>query len=151
MAVFAELECVVGTGNAGFEIAKQCVDPEKLGQFSGLSACRHNDFVQRHAPGERLFVDYSGQTVPVIHPHTGEIRQAQHGYAVVIGILMRPPLLTVGFIFAFFVLDIAGWFVGQALQVFLAGMGGTQVGPIGFAAMLAVIISTMFLLCHPRS
>lgn len=96
-------------------------------------------------------MDYSGQTVPVIHPHTGEIRQAQHGYAVVIGILMRPPLLTVGFIFAFFVLDIAGWFVGQALQVFLAGMGGTQVGPIGFAAMLAVIISTMFLLCHPRS
>ena len=72
-------------------------------------------------------------------------QQAQYGYAVVIGILMRPLLLTVGFILAFFVLDIAGWFVGQALQVFLAGMGGTQVGPIGFAAMLAVIISTMFL------
>lgn len=37
---------------------------------------------QSHAPGERLFVDYSGQTVPVIDPATGEIRQAQIFVAV---------------------------------------------------------------------
>jgi transposase len=37
---------------------------------------------QSHAPGERLFVDYSGQTVPVIDPTTGEIRQAQLFVAV---------------------------------------------------------------------
>lgn len=37
---------------------------------------------QRHAPGERLFVDYSGQTVPVIDPATGEERQAQVFVAV---------------------------------------------------------------------
>ena len=37
---------------------------------------------QRHAPGERLFVDYSGQTVPIIDPHTGEIRQAEIFLAV---------------------------------------------------------------------
>ncbi|MDA8153617.1 MAG: DotA/TraY family protein [Acidithiobacillus sp.] len=71
--------------------------------------------------------------------------QAQYGYSAAIGIIFRPLLLTLGFIFAFFVMDIGGWFVGQALQVFLAGMGGTQVGIIGFAAMLAVIIGTVFL------
>ena len=31
---------------------------------------------QTHAPGEKLFVDYAGPTVPVIDPATGEIRQA---------------------------------------------------------------------------
>lgn len=71
--------------------------------------------------------------------------QAQYGYSAAIGIIFRPLLLTLGFIFAFFVMDIGGWFVGQALQVFLAGMGGTQVGIIGFASMLAVIIGAEFL------
>ncbi len=37
---------------------------------------------QSHVPGERLFVDYSGQTVPVIDPATAEIRQAQIFVAV---------------------------------------------------------------------
>jgi len=37
---------------------------------------------QSHAPGERLFVDYSGQTVPVIDPVTAEVRQAQIFVAV---------------------------------------------------------------------
>lgn len=71
--------------------------------------------------------------------------QAQYGYSAAIGIILRPLLLTLGFIFAFFIMDIGGWFVGQALQVFLGGMGGTQVGMVGFAAMLAVIIGTEFL------
>ena len=37
---------------------------------------------QSHAPGERLFVDYSGQTVAVIDPGSGEERQAQVFVAV---------------------------------------------------------------------
>lgn len=37
---------------------------------------------QSHAPGERLFVDYSGQTVPVIDPVTAEVRPAQIFVAV---------------------------------------------------------------------
>lgn len=37
---------------------------------------------QSHAPGERLFVDYSGQTVPIIDPVTAEVRQAQIFVAV---------------------------------------------------------------------
>lgn len=32
---------------------------------------------QRHAAGERLFVDYSGSTMDVICPKTGEIKSAQ--------------------------------------------------------------------------
>jgi transposase len=32
---------------------------------------------QTHRAGEKLFVDYAGQTVPVVEPQTGEIRQAQ--------------------------------------------------------------------------
>jgi transposase len=32
---------------------------------------------QKHKAGEKLFIDYAGQTVPVVEPQTGEIRQAQ--------------------------------------------------------------------------
>lgn len=37
---------------------------------------------QTHHPGEKCFVDYAGTTLPVIHPDTGEIRQAQLFVAV---------------------------------------------------------------------
>ncbi len=37
---------------------------------------------QIHPGGERLFVDYAGQTVPVVDAATGEIRRAQIFVAV---------------------------------------------------------------------
>jgi len=37
---------------------------------------------QDHRAGEKPFVDYAGQTVPVIDPATGEIREAQIFVAV---------------------------------------------------------------------
>jgi transposase len=37
---------------------------------------------QQHRAGEKLFVDYAGQTVPVVDPATGEIRDAQIFIAV---------------------------------------------------------------------
>jgi transposase len=37
---------------------------------------------QKHKAGEKLFIDYAGQTVPVVEPQTGEIRQAQIFVAV---------------------------------------------------------------------
>ncbi|MDH3376893.1 MAG: IS21 family transposase [Gammaproteobacteria bacterium] len=37
---------------------------------------------QTHKAGEKLFVDYAGQTVPIIHSGTGEIREAQVFVAV---------------------------------------------------------------------
>ena len=37
---------------------------------------------QAHAPGDKLFVDYAGPTVPIVDRHTGEVRQAQIFVAV---------------------------------------------------------------------
>ncbi len=37
---------------------------------------------QKHKAGEKLFVDYAGQTAPVVEPQTGEIRPAQIFVAV---------------------------------------------------------------------
>ncbi len=37
---------------------------------------------QTHTGGDKLFVDYAGQTVPVVDADTGEIRQAQVFVAV---------------------------------------------------------------------
>lgn len=37
---------------------------------------------QNHAPGEKLFVDYAGQTIPVVDRHTGEACAAQIFVAV---------------------------------------------------------------------
>jgi transposase len=37
---------------------------------------------QDHLPGDKLFVDYAGQTVPIVDRHTGEIRAAQIFVAV---------------------------------------------------------------------
>ena len=37
---------------------------------------------QEHRAGEKLFIDYAGQTVPVVDPETGEERQAQVFVAV---------------------------------------------------------------------
>jgi transposase len=37
---------------------------------------------QKHRPGEKLFIDYAGQTVPRIEPTTGEVTQAQIFVAV---------------------------------------------------------------------
>jgi transposase len=35
-----------------------------------------------HKGGEKVFVDYAGQTVPIVDPHTGEVSQAQIFVAV---------------------------------------------------------------------
>jgi transposase len=37
---------------------------------------------QHHRPGEKLFVDYCGMTLPIVNPDTGEIREAQVFVAV---------------------------------------------------------------------
>ncbi len=43
-----------------------------------LDVCMRQD----HRAGEKMFIDYCGQTVPVINPRTGEIREAQVFVAV---------------------------------------------------------------------
>ena len=37
---------------------------------------------QEHAPGDKLFVGYAGQTVPIVDRYTGESRSAQIFVAV---------------------------------------------------------------------
>jgi transposase len=37
---------------------------------------------QRHRTGEKLFIDYAGQTVPVVNAETGEVRHAEIFVAV---------------------------------------------------------------------
>ncbi|MCC6174768.1 MAG: IS21 family transposase [Chloroflexi bacterium] len=37
---------------------------------------------QEHRAGERLFVDFAGQTIPIVDPHTGEISEAELFVAV---------------------------------------------------------------------
>jgi len=46
---------------------------------------------QTHRAGEKLFVDYAGQTLPVIDPRTGEIRSAQI-FVAVLGLPIIPTL-----------------------------------------------------------
>jgi transposase len=46
-------------------------------------ACKLNPTMRLvHKAGEKLFVDYAGDTVPIVHPETGEISQAQIFVAV---------------------------------------------------------------------
>jgi transposase len=49
---------------------------------TAASTCRDLVMRQTHRAGETLFVDYAGQTVPVIDRTTGEVRQAQVFVAV---------------------------------------------------------------------
>lgn len=37
---------------------------------------------QNHRAGEKLFVDYAGQTLPIVNPHSGEVQAAQIFIAV---------------------------------------------------------------------
>lgn len=63
------------------EYREQHADGLGYSQFCDLYRrwSKTQDLVLRlqHAPGDKLFVDYAGQTMPVIDPRTGEIRTAQ--------------------------------------------------------------------------
>ncbi|MGH7488602.1 MAG: IS21 family transposase, partial [bacterium] len=51
-------------------------------QYRRWLATQELVFRQVHAPGEKLFVDYAGHTVPVVDRHSGELRNAQVFVAV---------------------------------------------------------------------
>jgi transposase len=50
--------------------------------YSEWRECQDPVMRQVHKAGEKLFVDYAGQTVPVVDPRTGEIREAELFVAV---------------------------------------------------------------------
>lgn len=47
---------------------------------------------QTHRAGEKLFVDFYGQTVPITDPSTGEIRPVQILAAAFLGAFSNDPL-----------------------------------------------------------
>ena len=51
-------------------------------QYRGWSAKLDLVMRQEHRAGEKLFIDYAGQTVPVVDRETGEVREAQVFVAV---------------------------------------------------------------------
>ncbi len=51
-------------------------------KYRAWAASLKRSMRQTHVGGERLFVDYAGQTVPIVDAHSGEIRQAQIFVAV---------------------------------------------------------------------
>lgn len=39
---------------------------------------RGNTYLRRmHLAGDKLFIDYSGTTIPIVNPEIGEVRKAQ--------------------------------------------------------------------------
>ncbi len=73
-------------------------------------------------------------------------QQANYGYGAMIGVLMRPVAIVFGFVFSFFIINIAMWFASLGLGIFLSGMlNNVVMGPISMIATLAVIISTIFM------
>lgn len=52
--------------------------------YQGYAARLKRSMRQTHRAGEKVFIDYAGQTVPVIEAATGEIRQA-HIFVAVLG------------------------------------------------------------------
>ncbi len=72
-------------------------------------------------------------------------QQAKYGYSAVVGIIMRPLLLTFGFIFFFFIINIGGWFTGSALQVMFSSMGGHDIGPVAFLGFASMAFITLFM------
>lgn len=71
-------------------------------------------------------------------------QQAMYGYGAAIGIVMRPVLLTFGFVFMFFLIFIVGHFVGGAMSVYMFGMNGFHLGIVGSVAVLAIILGTIW-------
>lgn len=55
----------------GFQYSRFC---DLFRQWKG---CLDPVLRQEHKAGEKTFVDYAGQTVPVVDPETGEVREAQ--------------------------------------------------------------------------
>jgi hypothetical protein len=80
---------VAARGDAAFAVAGvQGGPPGRLGsvfcdQYRRWLKTQEPVLCQHHAPGDKLFVDYAGQTVPITDRHTGEFRPAQ----IFIGVL----------------------------------------------------------------
>ncbi|OUR92734.1 transposase [Gammaproteobacteria bacterium 42_54_T18] len=58
-------------GNAGYQLSQYC------GYYRDWLTKQKRSMRRIHQAGEKLFVDYSGATMPIVNPDTGEIRSAE--------------------------------------------------------------------------
>jgi transposase len=58
-------------GNAGYQLSQYC------GYYRDWLAKQKRSMRHVHKEGEKLFVDYSGATMPIVNPGTGDIRFAE--------------------------------------------------------------------------
>jgi conjugal transfer/type IV secretion protein DotA/TraY len=73
-------------------------------------------------------------------------QQASYGYGALIGVLMRPIALTFGFVFMYYLLNVALWFMGTALAMAFGGMTMTSVvGPVAAVFLIGVILGAIFM------
>lgn len=82
----------------------------------------------------------------------GEGMAGQHGkqgYMLFLGVLLRPPLMVVGFFMSFILFIGVGEFIGTGFKIFGAGMqAGHASGPITFFAFLFLVGATVVISAH---
>ena len=73
-------------------------------------------------------------------------QQAQWGYGALIGTLMRPTALVFGFVFMFYIMNIAMWFASMALALYISTMLTSSTFGLGsFIGTMSVIMATAFM------
>jgi transposase len=70
---------LVAAGSQAYKYTSFCI------KYRAWAANLKRSMRQTHVAGEKLFVDYAGQTVPITDAETGEIRRAQIFVAVLGG------------------------------------------------------------------
>jgi len=68
-------------------------------------------------------------------------QRTQHGYAVVLGTLLRPTLLTFGFVFSFLLFAVGGKILGIVFYSGFSAFAVTGVGPIQLVTYLGVMLA----------
>ncbi len=82
----------------------------------------------------------------------GEGMSGQHGkqgYLLFLGVLIRPPLMVLGFFCTFGCMKIVAWLIGTTFIVFVNGAtSGNAVGPITTLAMIAILCMIIIEAAH---
>lgn len=68
-------------------------------------------------------------------------QRTQHGYAVILGTLLRPTLLTFGFVFSFLLFAVGGKVLGIVFYAGFSSFAVTGVGPVQLVTYLGVMLS----------
>jgi len=76
-------------------------------------------------------------------------QRAQQGYGLLLGILLRPPLMVAGMLMAFAMIQGLGPLVGYTFQIFHVSLGSDHVmGIAHIFAMLTILCSLMVIMSH---